>query len=108
MKNIAITLLFNFLFICLNAQIINFNKKNYLSVSGGSVAFGTGDIWGVGICVSYGTDLTKTTNNKLGKLIIDAEIIFETGTVNPKIENITLAEFGMHTFKHVSNIFFYA
>ncbi len=85
-----------------NGQNTN-TKKQLLSITGGRVAFGTGDILGLGIGVTYGRELNNN-KNKLSKLIFETEVIFENGSITPKIENITIQDFNKPGFRHSTNV----
>lgn len=82
------------------------SQKESMSIVGGSVAFGTGDIIGLGIGIAYSRTLKKNIN-ELSKVVFETEVIFETGSINPKIENITIQDFNKPGFRHTSNIILY-
>jgi hypothetical protein len=78
-------------------------KECYLKLSGGRVAFGTGDFLGYSASVDFAVNLIKKPSFALAKFLIGAELIFESGTKNPVIENPTPTEFLAKSFNHTSS-----
>lgn len=74
-----------------------------LSLSAGRVLFGTGDVPGYSINVELSKSILKQPKNIFAKLLLGAELSFETGVKNPKVINPTRPEFFSNTFNHVSN-----
>ena len=78
------------------------NKKQ-LSLSGGRVLFGTGDVPGYSINVELSKSILREPKNIFSKLSVGTELSFETGVKNPKVIDPTFPEFLSKTFNHVSN-----
>lgn len=83
-------------------------KDYYLKLSGGRVSFGTGDFFGYSASFEGTMNVTKKPSFALAKFLVGAELIFESGTKNPVIENPTTAEFFAKTYHHTSNILLWA
>ncbi len=74
----------------------------YLKLSGGRVIFGTGDIGGFGVYVEGSGNPFKKIRYLAEHLQVGAELYFENGVKNPKVENPTGDEFSRRDFSHIS------
>ncbi|HZG70220.1 MAG TPA: hypothetical protein VEY51_01685 [Chondromyces sp.] len=84
----------------------NLTKPYYLKLSGGRVAFGTGDILGPSVNIEGAKDLLKQPKKGVNRLLLGTELSFETGVRNVVAINPTVEEF-LRSFYHVSNLLLY-
>jgi hypothetical protein len=92
-----------FLAMIFQTTILHCQNKTELSIFGGRVLFGTGDVPGYGINIALSKNIIKKPKAFLAKLMIGGELSFENGVIDPKVINPTFLEFLSKTFYHASN-----
>lgn len=106
MKTLLTIFFFNLLFLASSAQE-KLNKDTYATLSGGRVTFGTGDVFGYSFAVEASKNMIKKSKPGLDKLLLGGELIFESGTKNPVIDNPTSEQFFEKSFRHTANTIFW-
>jgi hypothetical protein len=98
MKNLKILL------ICAACFYSKLCISQNVELSGLYISFGSGDILGYGVGAGMTKDLGKKPRLGLGQLLVGGEMLFETGTKEPKIENTTANDIAYNEpfFRHVS------
>jgi hypothetical protein len=81
-------------------------KPYYLKLSGGRVAFGTGDLLGPAIGIEAAKDVLKHPGKGVNRLLLGTEVLFETGVRNVVAINPTWEEF-LSSFGHTTNLLLY-
>lgn len=101
MRNIILILLFVQLY---HAQAFGQTTKNKysLKLSSGRVSFGTGDVPGFAVGLEAAKNIIKTPKPGLNKLLFGAELMFENGVRQPKVNNISIEDF-LTIYYHTSN-----
>jgi len=102
MTKLLSTTILTFLFIVSFSQT-NVKKEYYFKLSGGRVAFGSGDFLGYSFLIDASKNVIKKPSFALNKLLLGGELIFENGTKNPVVQNPTIDEFFSKTFQDVSS-----
>jgi hypothetical protein len=104
MKRTLITLIFAIIF-CPSFSQLQHNSNTYLKLSGGRVAFGTGDYFGYSLAFEASTNVIKKTSPGLRQLLVGGEMIFENGVKNPALSRpgTTVSEDFFYAFYHTSN-----
>jgi len=98
MKNLKMLLIY---VACFSSKLC---VSQNVQLSGLYISFGTGDVLGYGVGAGMTKDLVKKPRLGLGQLLVGGEMLFETGTKEPKIENTTATEIAYQEpfFRHVS------
>ncbi|MDQ6903763.1 MAG: hypothetical protein M3139_12220 [Bacteroidota bacterium] len=94
---------FIFLAIIFPTTLLHCQSKKELTVAGGRMLFGTGDVPGYSINVELSKSILKRPIPGVSALRLGAEVSFENGVKDPKVVNPTFAEFFSESFYHVSN-----
>lgn len=93
-----------FVFFCTTAPAQqNSIGRNYFKLSAGRATFGTGDIPGYGINLEGARTLFKQPEDATPRLLVGAELSFESGAKRPVVENPTTAQSLEKSFAQVSN-----
>jgi hypothetical protein len=81
----------------------NINPKNLISISAGSLAFGTGDFFGYGVNIEYARRL-NTYKAFVKHFSVAGELSFDHGSEQPKVINPSPQEFTNASFYSTTNI----
>ncbi|MEO6932280.1 MAG: hypothetical protein ABI151_11675, partial [Chitinophagaceae bacterium] len=73
-----------------------------ISLSGGHMSFGTGDILGYSLSVEGLTQLNKRSSNRANKLLIGGELFFENGARSATTSSPAPGVIEWTTFRHTS------
>jgi len=103
MKRTLTTLVFAIIFCPAFSQLIH-NSNTYLKLSGGRVAFGTGDYFGYSLAFEASTNVIKKSSPGLRQLLVGGEMIFENGANNPPLNGSSATmEDKIEFFNQISN-----
>lgn len=92
--------------LCSAFSQLPYNTNTYLKLSGGRVAFGTGDYFGYSVAFEASTNVIKKPSPGLRQLLVGGEMIFDNGVQNPALSRpgTTVSEDFVSPFYHTSNV----
>jgi hypothetical protein len=99
-----------FFILCTIQSFSQTTSKNntYLKISGGRVAFGTGDFLGYSFAFEASRNIVQKPTWGLAKLLIGGEMIFENGVKNPIVQMPPYEIYLSKWFYHTSNTVLWA